>query len=108
MLIEVLTPEGSSTKEKGDLLESLASEFLRTQGYEVHNEVRVTASELDLLCKHKVNGRDVYVECKAHRDNLSAEVLTKLLGTVDLHEYSEGWIVSTGPLGKACYNVVSL
>lgn len=100
MLIEVLTPEGSSTKEKGDLLESLTSEFLRTQGYEVHNEVRVTASELDLLCKHKVNGRDVYVECKAHKDNLPAGVLTKLLGTVDFHDYSEGWLVSTGPLGK--------
>ena len=100
MLIEVITPESATNKDKGDLLENLASEFLQTQGYKVETEVRVTASELDLLCKHNVNSKKVYVECKAHTNNLSAEVLTKLLGTIELHEYSEGWLISTGPLGK--------
>ena len=100
MLIEVINELNAPNTDKGNLLENLTVEFLRTQGYEVSSQVRVTASELDLLCKHKVSGKQVYVECKAHKDNLSAKALTNLLGTVGLHEYSEGWLVSTGPLGK--------
>jgi len=100
MLIEVITELNAPNTDKGNLLENLASEFLRTQGYEVSSQVRVAASELDLLCEHKVSKKQIYVECKAHKDNLSAKVLVNLLGTVDLHEYSEGWLVSTGPLGR--------
>jgi len=85
---------------KGNLLEQLAEELLRVQGYTVSTQVRVTASELDLLCTHKVSGKQIYVECKAHRDTLSANILTNLLGTVEFHDYSEGWLISTGPLGK--------
>lgn len=100
MLIQVLTPLEASTKEKGDLLEKLAAELLKTQNYNVETEVRVTASELDLLCQNTVNSREIYVECKAHKDNLSANVLTKLLGTITFKGYSEGWLITTGPLGK--------
>lgn len=100
MLIEVIRPLDASNTEQGNLLERLSEEFLKTQGYEVSRQVRITASELDLLCKHKVSQKEVYVECKAQKDSLSANVLTNLLGTVELHDYSEGWLVSTGPLGK--------
>lgn len=100
MLIEVIKLQNTSNTDKGNLLEELAEEFLKTQGYEVSRQVRVTASELDLLCKHKFSGKEVYVECKAHTDSLSANVLISLLGKVNLHEYSEGWLISTGPLGK--------
>lgn len=100
MLIEVIKLQDTPNADKGNLLEGLAEEFLKTQGYEVSLQVRVTASELDLLCKHKVSGKEVYVECKAHKNSLSANILKNLLGTVDFHEYSEGWLVSTGPLGK--------
>ena len=100
MLIEVVKPQGASNKDKGDLLERLAGDFLKVQGYDVSKQVRITASELDLLCKHKVSGKTIYVECKAHKESLQASVLTKLLGTVELNDYSEGWLISTGPLGK--------
>ena len=100
MLIEVINEIDAPNTDKGNLLENLAAEFLKTQGYDVASQVRVTASELDLLCKHKVSGKEVYVECKAHKDNLSAKALINLLGTVELNEYAEGWLVSTGPLGK--------
>lgn len=100
MRIEVATPPGTPTKEKGDLLEELAGEFLQTQGYTVVRQVRMTATELDLLCQHKVNKRQVYVECKAYRDPLGASPLKQLLGTLDLHEYQEAWLISAGPLGK--------
>ncbi len=100
MHVEVAAPKSASGKEKGDLLEQVSSEFLRTQNYDVDTQLRVTATELDLLCKHRVNQRIIYVECKAHRDPLGANPLTNLLGTVTLKGYQEGWLISTGPLGK--------
>ena len=100
MLIEVVTPPDMPNTEKGNLLEKLAEGLLMGQGYQVTRQVRVTASELDLLCRHKVSEKEVYVECKAQKDSLSANVLTNLLGKVAFHEYSEGWLISTGPLGK--------
>lgn len=100
MHIEVATSRSQSSKDKGDLLENLAAELLRTQSYNVETEVRRTASELDLLCRHSVSNRQIYVECKAHRENLSANVLKNLLGTVTFSNYEEGWLISTGPLGK--------
>jgi len=42
----------------------------------------------------------IYVECKAYRDTLSADIPKKLLGTVTLEGYSEGWLISTGEFGK--------
>ena len=100
MRIEVATPRSQPAKAKGDLLEAFAVELVRTQNYSVEREVRRTASELDLLCRHAVNDRQIYVECKAHRDPLSAGVLQKLLGIVISQGYSEGWLISAGPLGK--------
>ena len=100
MLIEVVKPHNTPNTEKGNLLEKLAEEFMKVQGYEVSKQVRVTASELDLLCRHKVSEKEVYVECKAQKDSLSANVLTNILGNIEFHGYSEGWLISTGPLGK--------
>lgn len=100
MMIEVAVPDGAPAKDKGDLLEGFAREFLLTQSFDVEQQVRVTATELDLLCRHKVNGRTVYVECKAHRETLGADVLKSLLGTITFKGYEEGWLISAGPLGK--------
>lgn len=98
--IEVATLAGVPTKDKGDLLENLANDFLRMQNYEVHTELRFTACELDLLCKHRVNQRIIYVECKAHRETLGADALKNLLGTITFKGIQEGWLISTGPFGK--------
>lgn len=100
MDIEVAVPQEYTTKQKGDLLEELVADFMKVQGYIVEREVRITASELDLLCKHKVTKKIVYVECKAYRETLSANILNQLLGTVVNNNYQEGWLISTGPLGK--------
>jgi len=100
MRIEVAIAGSQSAKRKGDLLEALAEDLLRIRGYSVTTEVRRTGSELDLLCKNKVNGRIIYVECKAQRELLSANILKNLLGTVTLSDYSEGWLIAASPLGK--------
>ena len=99
--IEVAVPGTASTKEKGDLLERLTAQLLAAQSYEVIKEIRFTAIELDLLCKHKISGKEIYVECKAYRDKpIDANILKNLAGTRALMEYSEAWLVSTAEYGK--------
>ncbi len=98
--IEVAVHSDDPNTEKGNLLENLAEDLLKTQNYTVTNQVKLTGTELDLLCEHQVNRKTVYVECKAHREPISANVLTNLLGTLDIKDYQEGWLISTGPLGK--------
>jgi hypothetical protein len=101
MKIEVALYQEASTKERGDLLEKLAAELLKAQNYEVIEEIGFTGVELDLLCKHKVSGKEIYVECKAYRDKkIDANILKNLLGTVIHKDYSEGWLISTAEFGK--------
>lgn len=100
MRIEVACKKGSNNKAKGDLLEGLAKKLLLAQNYDVIQEIRIVGAELDLLCKHRVNEREIYVECKAQKDPISAPVLRQLWGTVDSEEYSEGWIITTSDFTK--------
>ncbi|MBF6650942.1 restriction endonuclease [Methylobacter sp. BlB1] len=101
MKIEVALNKSSSTKERGDLLESLAEKLLSAQSYEVLKEIRFTAVELDLLCRHKISRKEIYVECKAYRDkNIDANILKNLAGTLVFKDYSEAWLISTGEFGK--------
>ncbi|CDF94911.1 restriction endonuclease [Pseudomonas sp. SHC52] len=99
--IEVAVPSSASTKDKGDLLEDLTAKLLAAQSYEVVKEIRLTAVELDLLCKHKISSKEIYVECKAYRDKpIDANILKNLAGTRDFMEYSEAWLISTAEYGK--------
>jgi hypothetical protein len=99
--IEVAVPSSASTKDKGDLLENLTAQLLAAQSYEVIKEIRFTAVELDLLCRHKISGKEIYVECKAYRDKpIDANILKNLAGTRALMEYPEAWLVSTTEYGK--------
>lgn len=100
MKIEIATKAGDSNKAKGDLLENLSKKLLEAQGYDVIEEIRITGAELDLLCKHRVSSKEIYVECKAQKDNISAPILRQLLGTVTGFDYSEGWLISTAAFGK--------
>lgn len=108
MKIEVALHKSSTTKERGDLLESLTEKLLSAQSYEVINEIRFTAVELDLLCRHKISGKEIYVECKAYRDkNIDANILKNLAGTLVFKDYDEAWIISTGNYGKEAKGFVS-
>ena len=101
MNIEIAIPLNTPQLERGSLLEKLASDFVKTQGFEVDHNVRMTGSELDLLCKHTITKKVVYVECKAYRDTtISANILNQLLGTIISKDFQEGWLISTGALGR--------
>lgn len=108
MQIEVATESTDTTKQKGDLFEGLVKDLLSAQSYEVEKELRVTGAELDLLCKHKINSKEIYVECKAQKEKISAPILNKLIGIVNLHDYTEGWIISTSEFGKDALGIVDL
>ena len=102
MGIEVIAPIGAPAKRQGDVLEKFMAKWLQKLGYQVTRNVRTTACELDLYCKHKVSNRVVYVECKAYNEKtLSANDLWAFYGKVKGKcDISEGWFVSTGELGK--------
>ena len=101
MKIEIALPTSATTKERGDLLESLAEKLLSAQSYKVVKEIRFTGVELDLLCKHQVSGKEIYVECKAYRDkSIDANILKNLVGTRVFKEYDEAWLISTSEYGK--------
>ncbi|MFB5936625.1 restriction endonuclease [Peribacillus frigoritolerans] len=98
--LEVIVSEKSSTTVKGRLLEKLGSEVLNILQYDVVEEIRITGMEVDLLAKHRMTREEILVECKAHSNTLSADVLTKLLGNVFVKGVSSGWLFTSGPLGK--------
>ena len=100
MKIEIAISGSDSAKVRGDLLENLSKELLSAQHYDVIKEIRFTGVELDLLCKHRVNGKEIYVECKAYRSNIDANILKNLLGTLSFKGYSEAWLISTAEFGK--------
>jgi len=108
MKIEVGCEKNDTNKAKGDLLEYLSKELLQAQGYDVIEEIRFTGVELDLLCKHRVSGKQIYVECKAQKEKVGAPILRQLLGTVTGYDYSEGWIVSTSEFGKEAKGFVEM
>jgi hypothetical protein len=98
--IEIAVLPETNTTERGRILERFARRFLETQNYSVQEEVRLTASEVDLLGTEATTGERIFVECKAYRSTISAEVLQKLLGNVVFKNYAAGWLISTFALGK--------
>ena len=101
MLIEVIARGGAPKIEQGNILENFAAEWLKSYDYVIVRNIRKTACELDLLCKNAVNGREIYVECKAYNaTTVSANLLTQMLGTIDYNHYKEGWFITTGALGR--------
>lgn len=99
-MILVSTLPEDPTKVKGDLLEKLARDLLSAQDYQVTEEIRTIGAELDLLCTHKVSGKEIYVECKAQSANIGAPILRQLLGTVVSEDFAEGWLITTSNFGK--------
>lgn len=100
--IEVTVKEGDTSKQRGDLLEALAKRVLLSlQHQHVKTEIRVTGCELDLIASEKQTGKKIIVECKAYRDRtISADVVTKMLGNLMLHDYDSAWLITTSRLGK--------
>jgi len=100
--MEVTVKEGDSSTERGGLLETLAKRILNVlQHAHVKTDVRVTGCELDIIATDSQSGARVSVECKAYRDRtISADVLTKMLGNLMVHDLNSTWLITTAKLGK--------
>lgn len=106
MKIEVAIKDGDSSKQRGDLLESLAKKLVEAQNYQVTTELRETGVELDLFCKNNANSKTIYVECKAYRDkNIDANIIYNLIGKKTSKKYNEAWLISTTDFGKEAKGV---
>lgn len=99
-IIEVAVRSDVPATERGLLLERFAKSLLETQNYHVEQQVRLTGTEVDLLAREQQTGERILVECKAYRNTLSADAITKLYGVVAIKNYAAGWLISTGPLSK--------
>ena len=98
--IEVAVTEGTSTTERGNLLQDLMRVVFDATGYASGPAIRVTGMEIDVTATHKVTNEEVYAECRARREPLPAEALAKLLGNVIQRNVNQGWLVSTSRLSK--------
>ncbi len=93
-------PENWTNDQRGNFFEDFIGDLLRPMRFTVERRLRVTGMEIDLLAKGLDQPRTILVECKAQRDALSADVITKLLGNVTIRGADCGWLFSTSDLGK--------
>lgn len=96
----LFVPEDLSNEDKGVFYENFIAELLRPMRLRVERRLRVTGMEIDLLAKGEDSPRTVLIECKAHRDPIAADVITKLIGNVNLRRADAGWLFSTSDLTK--------
>lgn len=93
-------PDDWTTDQKGNFYEDFVAELLRPMRLRIEKRIRVTGMEIDLLAKGEDQPRTILVECKAYRDPLAADVISKLLGNVTIRRADAGWLFSTSDLSK--------
>ena len=98
--IEVAVSSEISNTERGNLLVDLMCEIFDALNYKAGPPIIVTGMEVDITAVHNVTNEEVYTECKAHRDKIPEDVLSKLLGNVVLRNVQQGWLITTSSLSK--------
>ncbi|QWF16388.1 restriction endonuclease [Lysobacter capsici] len=93
-------PDDWSNDDKGDFYEEFIVEILKPMRLSSERRLRVTGMELDILAKGEDQPINILVECKAHRDAISADVITKLMGNVQIRKADRGWLFTTSDLTK--------
>jgi hypothetical protein len=93
-------PPGWTNDRKGEFFEEFVGDVLRPMRFKVIERVRCTGMEIDLLAKGVDQPKTVLVECKAQREHITSEVISKLLGNVDIYGADSGWLFATSDLGK--------
>lgn len=110
MLIEVsVFKDSNSSTDRGNLLEGLISELLKIQDYNVINNLGMTGVEVDVHAVKKNNSsRNIFAECKAYseKSKIQADVITRLIGNVNIHKYQEGWLFPTSEYGKEAKGLI--
>lgn len=93
-------PDDVSPQDQGIFFENFVARVVEPMRLEVVTRLRFTGMEIDLLATGKDVPKKVLIECKAKRDPLPADVISKLLGHVAIRKADEGWLFSTSEFGK--------
>lgn len=98
--ISFLFPDTYDSNAKGNFFEQFVASLIEPMRYKVTSRIRYTGMEIDLLAKGCDQPKTIYIECKALKENISADVITKLIGNVWANDADEGWLFSTSDLSK--------
>ena len=98
--IEVAITEGTTSTERGNLLVDLMRDVFDATNHTSGPPIRITGMEIDVTATHNVTNEKIYAECKAYREPIPADALSKLLGNVFLKNVDQGWLVTTFKLSK--------
>jgi len=93
-------PDEWTNDQRGDFFEAFVADILKPMRFAVERRLRVTGMEIDILAKGLDQPKRILVECKAQRDTLPADVISKLLGNVTIRGVDAGWLFSAGDLSK--------
>ena len=105
--IEIAISSEKSTTDKGNLLENLCGEIVQCLGYSIENtNVGLSGMEIDVIAKQEKSEEKVYIECKAHRNNIGADILNSLMGKVAFKEVKAGWLFYTSILSKGAKGII--
>jgi len=98
--IEVAATEDVTPTERGNLLVGLMHDVFDATSHTSGPPIRVTGMEIDITATQNVTNEKIYAECKAQREPIPSDVLSKLLGNVDFRKVGQGWLVTTSRLTK--------
>lgn len=93
-------PPDWTNDAKGDFFEEFVVEILTPMRLRADRRLRFTGMEIDIFAKGVDRPLSVLVECKAYRDPIPADTITKLMGNVRLRRADQGWLFSTSDLTK--------
>lgn len=95
-----LFPNEYNNNQKGEFFEKFVASLIEPMRYEIVSRVRYTGMEIDLMAKGCDQPKTIYIECKALKENIASDVITKLIGNIWLNNADEGWLFSTSDLSK--------
>lgn len=98
--IEVAVTGDITTTERGNLLQDLMRDVFDTTNHTSSPPIRITGMEIDVTATHNVTNERIYAECKAYRESIPADTISKLLGSVVIKNVNQGWLVTTSKLSK--------
>ena len=98
--IEVAVTEGTTTNQRGNLLVDLMRDVFDATNHTSGPPIRATGTEVDITATQKVTNEKIWAECKAYREPIPADAISKLLGNIDIKGINQGWLVTTFKLSK--------
>jgi hypothetical protein len=96
----IIIPNDKEADDQGHFFETFIAGLLQPMRLKVIQRLRFTGMEIDLLARGEDQPRTILVECKAQRDPLPSEVISKLIGNVELRHADSGWLFSVADLTK--------